>query len=246
MTGAAWATTAILLAAAAPLPLRAVDWGASVTLASEYAFRGVRRSDGAALQGGAHVQSAGGGFAGLWASNIDPQPAQIGRAEANVNAGWSFDLGSDWSAVLGWVRYLYPDAASPRDRFAWSEYSVAFNHADRFVVTASLAPDAPLYYVYGNFGSVRATALEASWRQPVVSGRWGSLALAVAVGRYDAAGHSREPYFAWNVGVAAAAGPFDITLARFGVDDEGRRLFAPVAADQRWIVSVTWRYRPGT
>ena len=244
MTGAAWATTAILLTAAAPLPLRAVDWGASLTLASEYAFRGVQRTEGAALQGGVHVQSAAGGFAGLWASNIDAQPAQIGSAEANVNAGWSFDLGADWSVVLGWVRYLYPDATSPRNRFDWSEYSVSLNYADRVALTASLAPDAPLYYVYGNFGTVRATALEASWREQIVSGRWGSLALIAALGHYDAVGRSGEPYLAWNLGLAAAAGPFDITLARFGVDGEGRRQFGPAAADKRWIVSATWRYRP--
>ncbi len=174
MTGAAWATTAVLLTAAAPLPLRAADWGATLTLASEYAFRGVSRTDGAAAQGGLHVQSAAGAFAGLWASNIEPQPAQIGRVEANVNAGWAFDLGADWSAALGWVRYLYPDAASPRSRFDWNEYSVSLNYADRLALTASLAPDAPVYYVYGNFGSVRATALEASWREPIVSGSWGS------------------------------------------------------------------------
>ena len=235
--------TAVLLTAAAPLPLRAADWGATLTLASEYAFRGVSRTDGVAAQGGLHVQSAAGGFAGLWASNIEPQPAQIGRVEANVNAGWAFDLGADWSAALGWVRYLYPDAESPRSRFDWNEYSVSLNYADRLALTASLAPEAPVYYVYGNFGSVRATALEASWREPIVSGSWGSVALVAALGHYDAAGRSGEPYRAWNLGVAAAAGPFDIALARFGVSDEARQQFAPVAADQRWIVSVTWRYR---
>ena len=245
MTRAAWATTAILLTAAAPLPLRAADWGANLTLASEYVFRGVTRTAGAALQGGVHVQSAAGGFAGLWASNIDAQPAQIGRTEANVNAGWAFELGSDWTAVLGFVRYLYPGAASPRSRFDWSEYSISLNYADRLVLSASLAPEAPLYYVYGNFGYARATALEASWREPVVSGRWGALALVAALGHYDAVGRFGAPYLAWNLGVAAAAGPFDITLARFGVDDEARRLFGPVAADRRWVVSVTWRHRPG-
>jgi uncharacterized protein (TIGR02001 family) len=245
MTGAAWATTAILLTAAAPVPLRAAEWGTTLTLASQYVFRGVTRTDGAAVQGGLHVRSAAGGFAGLWASNVDPQPAQIGRVEANVNAGWGFDLGGDWSAAVAWVRYLYPDAASPRGRFDWSEYSASLNYGDRLVLTASVAPEAPLYYVYGTFGHVRATALEASWREPIASGTWGSLALVAALGHYDAAGRSSSPYHAWNLGIAAAAGPFDIALARFGVDAQARREFAPAAADRRWVVSVTWRHRRG-
>jgi len=243
MTGGAWATTAILLSAAAPLPLRAADWGATLTLASEYAFRGLMRTDGPALQAGAHVQSAAGGFAGVWASTIDAQPASIGRAEANVTAGWGFDLGADWSAVLAAVRYLYPDAASPRSRFDWSEYSVSFHHADRLVLTASLAPDAPLYYAYGNFGSVRATALEASWREPLASGAWGSLAFVAALGRYDAVSHFGKPYLAWTLGAAVTTGPFDITLTRVDVDGAAYRQFGPAAADGRWILSVSWRYR---
>ena len=140
MTGAAWATTAVLLTAAAPLPLRAADWGATLTLASEYAFRGVSRTDGVAAQGGLHVQSAAGGFAGLWASNIEPQPAQIGRVEANVNAA-----GPSTSAPTG----ARPSAGcvtctgctSPRSRFDWNKYSVSLNYADRLALTASLAPE---------------------------------------------------------------------------------------------------------
>lgn len=217
-------------------PLRAADWGGVLALTSDYVFRGVSRTDrGAAAQGGLHLRSPERWFASVWASSLGGAPELLGDVELNLHAGRGFDLADDWALSAAWARYLYPDSGS--GRYDWDELSASLVHADRLVLTASLSPNAPQQYA-GQFERRRASALEASWRQPL-AGPW---SLVAGAGRFAASGPSAETYRAWNVGLAAQLGALEVGLARFDVDAAGRRRFGTAAADGRWVLSLAWRY----
>jgi uncharacterized protein (TIGR02001 family) len=51
-------------------PAAAAGFSANVGAASEYLFRGMPMSDGPALQGGLDFTGHGGGYAGIWATNV--------------------------------------------------------------------------------------------------------------------------------------------------------------------------------
>lgn len=230
----AWLVAAVLWSN----PLRAADWGGTLAATSDYVFRGISRTDhGASAQAGLHVRSAERWFASVWASSLAPSPGSLGRVELNLNAGRGWDLSDDWAASAGWVRYLYPDATD-RGRFDWDELSASLIYADRFVLTASVAPSEPRLYAPGTSERRRATAVEASWREPV-AGAWSLLA---AVGRYETSAPFSQPYLAWNMGLSAQVGGLELGLARFGIDAPGRRQFASAVADGRWVFSLAWRY----
>ena len=230
------------LAAAAlwPCPLRAAEWGGTLALTSDYVFRGISRTDhGPAAQAGLHLRSSERWFASVWASNIASSTDGPGHVELNLNAGRGWDLSDDWAASVGWVRYLHPDAGHS-GRFDWDDLSASLIFADRFVLTASVAPRAPQIYTYGASERRRATALEVAWREPI-AGAWSAIA---AAGRYDASGSGQlgQPYLAWQVGVSVQMDRLELALTRFDVDTTGQHRFGSAAAHDRWVFSLTWRY----
>jgi uncharacterized protein (TIGR02001 family) len=227
----------VLVSVLAPPPAGAADWGGSLAATSDYVFRGYSRSDGeAAVQAGLYGRHAERWFASAWVSSLHAAPEGPGRIELNLQAGRSWDLSDDWGATVGLVRYLYPDAPA-QSRFDWTEAAASLAFADRLVLTYAVAPQAP-YVHYGTVERWRTTALEASGRLPV-SAAWSLLA---AAGRYGSAAPYGETYKAWNVGVAAQWGTFEVTWAHFRTDAAGRRVLGPAAADGRWVLSAVWRY----
>jgi uncharacterized protein (TIGR02001 family) len=208
-----------------------------MALTSDYLFRGVSLTDGdPAVQAGLHIRFARRWYASAWASTLKRSPDGFGRVELNLQAGRGWDLSSDWTASVGWARYLYPDAAAS-GRYDWDELSASLIWANRLSLTGSFSPNAPQAYALGVGRRRRATAVEASWRQPI-AGPWSVVA---AAGRYSSSPFG-QPYLAWNAGLSAQLGGFDVGLAHFGIDGAGRRRFGSAAADGQWVFSLAWRY----
>lgn len=91
-----------------------VTVSSTVTLTSDYRFRGVTQSDeGAAVQAGVTVAHESGFYIGGWASSIstDSLPG-YGDAETNIFGGFSTETASGIGFDVGLLYYLYPDAAS--------------------------------------------------------------------------------------------------------------------------------------
>lgn len=72
---------------------------------SEYLFRGVEQSGGAAVQGGLDYSSAVGLYAGTWASNTGG-PAAAGGTEFDLYGGWAGKAGPV-ALDFGGIYYLY-------------------------------------------------------------------------------------------------------------------------------------------
>src|SRR5688572_25761652 len=95
--------------AAAPAFAQEVTVSGNVALTTDYAFRGISQTDQSpAIQGGLDL-SAGGFYAGTWASNINFGTGGA-NMELDVYGGYKFAAGPV-SFDVGIVGYLYPGAA---------------------------------------------------------------------------------------------------------------------------------------
>lgn len=93
----------------------------SVTLVSDYRFRGVSQTGGdAAVQGTINLNHSSGFYAGLWASTVHfdkfgpAADARYGNAELDLYAGWTGEVTPGLTADAGLLYYVYPDGASEK------------------------------------------------------------------------------------------------------------------------------------
>lgn len=82
----------------------------SVTLVSDYRFRGISLSDGdPAIQGGITVTHDSGFYVGTWASSIDDLGSGVyGDMELDVFGGWSGNVSEAVGLDVGLLYYAYP------------------------------------------------------------------------------------------------------------------------------------------
>jgi len=95
----------------------------SVTLASDYRFRGIGLSGGdIAIQGGLTLNSKPGVYVGTWASSLEDSPV-YGEVELDIFAGWAGNISDGIGADVGVTYYAYPSkdaGAGPSD--VWEFY----------------------------------------------------------------------------------------------------------------------------
>jgi uncharacterized protein (TIGR02001 family) len=97
----------------------------SVTLVSDYRFRGVSLSGGdPAIQGGVTVTSNSGFYVGTWASSIDDGGTDIyGDAEVDLFGGWSGNVAEGVGLDVGLLYYAYPGNAKGFDAEYFEPYA---------------------------------------------------------------------------------------------------------------------------
>lgn len=109
---------AALLATAAPALAQdaagasPITFSGSVSLVSDYRFRGFSQSNqNAAIQGGITATSSSGVYVGTWGSSI----SFAGNTEVDLFAGYSKDIMPGLNLDVGVLYYLYPkhDSVSP-------------------------------------------------------------------------------------------------------------------------------------
>ncbi|UUL81502.1 TorF family putative porin [Sphingomonas qomolangmaensis] len=116
--------SALLLTCATPAfaqeetaPPEPVTVSGSVTLASDYRFRGVSQSDkGFVIQGGATVAHESGVYGGFWGSNLAGWGTFGGpNLELDLFAGFKTPVGDGGTLDIGATWYMYPDGANTTD-----------------------------------------------------------------------------------------------------------------------------------
>ena len=97
----------------------------SVTLVSDYRFRGVSLSGGdPAIQGGVTVTSDSGFYVGTWASSIDDGGTDVyGDAEVDLFGGWSGKVAEGVGLDVGLLYYAYPGNAKGFDAEYFEPYA---------------------------------------------------------------------------------------------------------------------------
>ena len=162
----------------------------NATIASDYVFRGFSQTDeDPAFQAGVDL-TAGGFYAGAWASNVDF--GDDTKAEFDVYGGYRTEV-SGFALDVGVVGYLYLDEPS----------SVEYNYVEyKAAVSRAIGPvnaGAVVYYSPDFFGADdEAVYVEANLGYSVsdkvsVSGAVGHQSLDVS-----------DDYITWNAGVSYA------------------------------------------
>ena len=165
----------------------------SVTLASEYVFRGQALSDGnPALQAGIDYEHDVGLFLGAWASTVDLE-SPTGRRDAELDyyVGWHFSGESRFGATLSLVHYTYPGQTTSFD-YDYTEVLATATWDGRYSLEFGYADD-----LYGFGVSARHVELRADW--PLRS----ALVISAGVGMNDLDNINWSRYAYADVGVSA-------------------------------------------
>lgn len=172
----------------------------TVTLTTDYLFRGVTQtSNNPAIQGG--IDYAGGAFyAGVWGSNVDFGADET--LELDLYAGFRPTLGPV-ALDLGLIGYFYPGATDALGEYDYVEAKLAASVAP----TDALTLGAALFYSPEFFGETgRATYAEVNAAYAFTD----AFSVSGAFGSQDIQAGAR--YETWNIGASlfAAGLKFDL------------------------------------
>lgn len=130
-------TTASAADAAAEAAPPAPAWTATanVALTNAYFFRGMNYTRGRpAIQGGFDVAHSSGFYAGVWASNVDPD-SFLGapNSEIDLYGGFTFPVGAV-TADVGVLQFIYPQVNTPNTTElyvagTWNWLNLKYSHA---------------------------------------------------------------------------------------------------------------------
>ncbi len=253
------ACAALLLA---PYPGRCqsdpASFGGTIAVTSDYIYRGVSQSDGqGAVQADLHASTAGGTFAGVWASTRDRDLEPGTPGEVQLYLGQHFTLGGAWSAALS-GRADYFVGGSPDHSGDYQELSASLSWLDRCTFSVSVIPSAvrytltagagvPLHYYYEVY---RSTAFLGD-----ASGQWllrqgllgGALYATAAAGYYyqsrpaQVDGAPGIGYLYGNAGLALEWRRWRVDLGYFAAQRRADELF-PYPVANRLAGTVSWQF----
>jgi uncharacterized protein (TIGR02001 family) len=207
----------------------------NVTLATDYAFRGVSQTDEQiAIQGGFDYEHESGFYVGTWASNIDSNffsgTATDPQIELDLYAGYSGELANGVGYDFGILHYDYPgyDDADTDEFYvsgSYNGFSVSFNYSDELAFVGSTES---AYYL--------AAGYEMTLPQDF------GLALHVGYSDGDAfdggPGALSDSYIDWSVGLSKTVAGVDLGLTYVDSDGDDATLFGDLA-ESRVVFSVS-------
>ena len=204
---------AILAAAACLMAAPAIaegEFSGSVTLTSDYLFRGVTQTDGAPMIQGSFDWASDSFYVGTWASGVDFGDGT--STEIDLYAGWTPTVGV-FDLDIGAIYYWYPDAPDNPEQNFIEVYAGASTTLGDFVdVGASIAYSPDFYLEVGD-------ALYYSGSVGIPLGEY--FGLDATVGYSDFQDLSGSDYTDYSVGLTTAFKGFDFDLRYIGTDISG-------------------------
>lgn len=199
----------------------------SVTLASDYRFRGVSQTDKEmAVQGGLTIAHKSGVYIGTWASNLSAWGTFGGaNMELDLIAGYKLPLSDSATLDVGLTWYMYPGGADKTD-FA-----------------------EPYVKLSGTAGPATLTAGIAYAPKQQALGRWYLTGADAAVGAYNDPGAKDDNLYVWGDAAVGLKGTPLAAKAHIGYSDGNAGLgpnatsVAPTGKYWDWSLGVdaTWR-----
>ena len=119
---------------------------ANVTLATDYAFRGVSQTDNQfAIQGGFDWSHSSGIYLGTWASNVDSQffgGATDPQIELDLYGGYANEFSNGLGYDIGYLRYQYPGGSDFNTNefygvLSYMGFSASVNYSDELAFVGS-------------------------------------------------------------------------------------------------------------
>jgi len=189
-----------------------LNFSANVGFTTDYKFRGISQSDGAAIQGGFDVNHDSGLYAGIWGSNVDfPNPGS-GSLELDWYGGWAGEF-NGIGVDIGAIYYTYPDASDDAAEQNYVELygglSTSINDVE-LGVTFAYSPD-----YFGESGDFYYYGGDVSF--PIVE----NLSFSAHVGQNEIdneVAFGTPDYLDWNVGLTYTFLGFDLDIRYVDTD----------------------------
>ncbi|MEQ1752754.1 MAG: TorF family putative porin [Micropepsaceae bacterium] len=185
-------------------------WSGSVSLTSDYRFRGVSQTDrNAALQGGLQYTGSSGLYVGAWASNVDFPGAS---SEVDVYAGYDYGLDENTTIGAQLIAYMYPN--SDDSELNYYEVIAKASHQMGSIglsLEVDYAPDLDGQNALAISGGVEAQVIDSVYLFNdgiSASGHFGHQSFDETGGDYNF----------YDVGLTASAGVFALDVRYVGTD----------------------------
>jgi uncharacterized protein (TIGR02001 family) len=212
-----------------------VEIGGSVSLVSDYTFRGVSQTlEEMAIQAGIDVSGPSGLYLGVWGSNLNfGEALPDGRAQAEIDmvGGVRHSLGEVVDVDLGMIYYHYPGTLSDYG-YDFVEFGLAASRDFRRFSAEVSAAFSPNYFA----GSGSSTYVSGGVGIPIPST---PVTLRAAVGHQtieDNAAFGTPNYMDWKAGVATALWALELEVAYVGTNVDTSDCFGGADLCRRRVV----------
>lgn len=219
---------AALLFCSASGPVTASELAGTVSLTSQYIYRGQALSDGnPALQAGIDYAHDSGFFAGIWASSVDlPNPVGRRDLEADYYLGYQYVADAPLSASLSVVRYTYPRQSGNRD-YDFTEALLTAIVNDRYSIEFGFSND-----IYGWDATGRHLELRGDWP---LRNAW---VVSAGLGYNDIEDQGTSNYLYWDVGASARYSRLTLDL-RWYDNETPRGTFGWLSAESQLVATLS-------
>jgi uncharacterized protein (TIGR02001 family) len=218
------------------------DFSGTVSLTSDYFWRGYSKSNGkASLQANAEYVADSGLYGGLWVASIDfnePAASDASRVEWLPYVGYSFKSDNDWVMDFQLVRYIYDEELFNK-KSDYTELYGFLHYRDVWTMEVSVADD-----TY-NLGATSAN-IQLNGRYPLTS----QSQAAGGLGYYRAIDFLNYDYVYWNLGYTYNySRNFSVDARYFGTREGSR--YKPhryswrrglEIEDSRYVLTFSWSY----
>jgi uncharacterized protein (TIGR02001 family) len=218
--------------------------GGSLSLTSDYIYRGLSESDGHLVtpQVDLHLSDASGDFAGVWASTRDTHIDPYARYDLELYLGHRFNLGADWGLSLAGRSHYYLGGEQEMSA-DYQEMAASVSYSDRWSLSLTAIPNAVRYWYDYRLSRAPAYVADTSLQWLVGAGCY----MVGGAGYYYASGtgpgvNEGAGYAYGNAGLAYLAGPWRLDLGFFLTQARARAVFPYPLANQKVAGTVSWHF----
>ena len=217
--------------------------GGSLTLTSDYIYRGVSSSNNEpAVQADLHVSTSGGTFLGVWSSTRDSALDPYANYELDIYLGHRCDLSNAWSVTaIGRAHYLLGGSQEFSDDY--QELGVSVSWLDAWTFSFTAIPAFPRYWFDERLSRAPAFVTEMTAQWLIYDG----LFITGGVGYYRITGtgpgiESADGYAYGDVGLAWEHRHWRLEVGYYRSGERAEVLMPYPSANQHWAGSVVWRF----
>ena len=196
------------------------EFSGTVTLTSDYVYRGFTQTDGAPMVQGSFDWASDSFYVGTWASGVDFGDGT--STEIDLYAGWTPSAGA-FDFDIGAIYYWYPDAPDNPEQNFIEVYAGTSTTLGEFVEVGAAIAYSPDFYLE----SGDAFYYSASAGIPL--GEF--FGLDATLGYSDFSDLSGADYTDYSLGLTTALQGFDLDFRYIGTDVDGN--------DDTFVVSVS-------
>lgn len=229
---------ASLYVSAAAAESAPITTGGSISLTSDYVYRGLSQTEGrAALQAAMQVRSEAGWSLGVRASTVNPGPGTGAHSEIDLQLAQAWAFSPDWNLQLSLNHYFYPHD-SREEPYEYDELVASLSYQNRLTATVSWSPNTSRFAIDTFVKDRTARSYELTVLQPISP----ALSLFGGSGYYDLSDLFDTGYWYWGVGLTYCVGNLQMDLSHIDTDHTAKRLFDYEVGKREWIAALSWRF----